>query len=79
MLAAQPEYRDDGPSFRSCPFAIAHNTLADDLRARRPVAILAEALDLDDPAPTPERLGSRLRPTSATTQARESTSGTRSA
>jgi RNA polymerase sigma-70 factor, ECF subfamily len=53
-LAALPGYRDDGPSFRSWLFAIAHNTIADDLRARRSVATLEEALDLADPAPSPE-------------------------
>ena len=37
-LAALPGYREDAPSFRSWLFAIAHNVISDDLRARRPVA-----------------------------------------
>ncbi len=53
-LSALPAYRVDGPSFRSWLFAIAHNTVADDLRARHPAAPLAAALDWADPSPTPE-------------------------
>jgi RNA polymerase sigma-70 factor (ECF subfamily) len=41
-LAALPGYREDAPSFRSWLFAIAHNVITDDLRARRPVATMAD-------------------------------------
>jgi len=53
-LSALSAYRADGPSFRSWLFAIAHNAVADDLRARHPAAPLAAALDQADPMPTPE-------------------------
>jgi RNA polymerase sigma-70 factor, ECF subfamily len=53
-LSALSAYRTDGLSFRSWLFAIAHNAVADDLRARRPAAPLAAALDQADPRPTPE-------------------------
>jgi RNA polymerase sigma-70 factor, ECF subfamily len=53
-LSALSAYRADGPSFRSWLFAIAHNAVADDLRARRPAAPLAAALNQADPMPTPE-------------------------
>jgi RNA polymerase sigma-70 factor (ECF subfamily) len=53
-LAALPRYRDDAPSFRSWLFAIAHNAITDDLRARRPVASLDAAVDMPAPSPSPE-------------------------
>lgn len=53
-LAALPRYRDDAPSFRSWLFAIAHNAIADDLRARRPVASLEVAAEMPALAPSPE-------------------------
>lgn len=57
-LAALPRYREDGPSFRSWLFAIAHNTIADDLRSRihRADQPLAAATEIVDSAPTPEDL-----------------------
>jgi RNA polymerase sigma-70 factor (ECF subfamily) len=54
VLSALPSYRLDGPSFRSWLFAIAHNAVADDLRARRPSTPLDVARDQADPMPTPE-------------------------
>jgi RNA polymerase sigma-70 factor (ECF subfamily) len=53
-LAALPGYRDDAPSFRSWLFAIAHNAIADVLRARRPAAPLAAAAHLAASGPSPE-------------------------
>ena len=53
-LAALPRYRDDAPSFRSWLFAIAHNVITDDLRARRPVLSLNAAADVAAPDPSPE-------------------------
>jgi RNA polymerase sigma factor (sigma-70 family) len=53
-LSALPSYRVDGPTFRSWLFAIAHNAVVDDLRARHSTAPLAAALDHADPMPTPE-------------------------
>lgn len=53
-LAALPRYRTDAPSFRSWMFAIAHNVITDDLRARRPVAPLAAAEHLYAVDPSPE-------------------------
>ena len=53
-LAALPRYREDAPSFRSWLFAIAHNVIVDDLRARRPVAPLSEAARIAAASPTPE-------------------------
>ncbi len=53
-LAALPRYRDDAPSFRSWLFAIAHNAITDDLRARRPVASLDAAADMPALSPSPE-------------------------
>ena len=53
-LAALPRYREDAPSFRSWLFAIAHNVIADDLRARRPVAPIDEAARLAATEPSPE-------------------------
>lgn len=57
-LAALPRYREDGPSFRSWLFAIAHNTIADDLRSRlhRADQPLTAATEIVDAAPTPEDL-----------------------
>ena len=42
-LAGLSGYREDAPSFRSWLFAIAHNVITDELRARRPVAPMAAA------------------------------------
>lgn len=53
-LAALPTYRDDGPSFRSWLFAIAHNVVVDDERTRRSATDLQVAESLADPAPGPE-------------------------
>jgi RNA polymerase sigma-70 factor (ECF subfamily) len=39
-LAGLPGYRDDAPSFRSWLFAIAHNTLIDEVRVHRPTTSL---------------------------------------
>jgi RNA polymerase sigma-70 factor (ECF subfamily) len=55
-LAALPAYREDAPSFRSWLFAIAHNVIADDLRARRPVAPMAAAALVAASGPTPEEV-----------------------
>lgn len=53
-LAALPGYREDAPSFRSWLFAIAHNVITDDLRARRPVAPIDAAAHVAAPDPSPE-------------------------
>lgn len=56
VLAALPVYRAGLPagSFRGWLFAIAHNVIADELRARRGTAPLEAAVWLLDPAPSPE-------------------------
>jgi RNA polymerase sigma-70 factor, ECF subfamily len=53
-LAALPGYREDAPSFRSWLFAIAHNVITDDLRARRPVAPIDAAAYVAATGPSPE-------------------------
>jgi len=53
-LAALPGYRENGPSFRSWLFAIAHNVLVDAERARRPQHYLDEEDLITDPEPGPE-------------------------
>src|SRR5215208_792054 len=53
-LAALPGYREDAPSFRSWLFAIAHNVITDDLRARRPVAPIDAAAHIAATGPSPE-------------------------
>lgn len=53
-LAALPRYREDAPSFRSWLFAIAHNVITDDLRARRPVAPMDAAAHVAATGPSPE-------------------------
>jgi RNA polymerase sigma-70 factor (ECF subfamily) len=55
-LAALPGYREDAPSFRSWLFAIAHNVIADDLRARRPVAPMTAAVHIAAAGPSPEEV-----------------------
>jgi RNA polymerase sigma-70 factor (ECF subfamily) len=55
-LAALPGYRDDASTFRSWVFAIAHNVITDDLRARRPVAPMTAAVQLAAPDPSPEEV-----------------------
>jgi RNA polymerase sigma-70 factor, ECF subfamily len=55
-LAALPGYREEAPSFRSWLFAIAHNVIADDLRARRPVAPMTAAADVAAAEPSPEEM-----------------------
>jgi RNA polymerase sigma-70 factor, ECF subfamily len=55
-LAALPRYREDAPSFRSWLFAIAHNVITDDLRARRPVAPMDAAAHVAATGPSPEEL-----------------------
>lgn len=52
-LAALPRYRPDAGSFRSWLFAIAHNTVADDIRRLRPAVSLADR-DLTSVMPGPE-------------------------
>ena len=53
-LAALPSYREEAPSFRSWLFAIAHNVITDDLRARRPVAPMAAAAHVAATGLSPE-------------------------
>jgi RNA polymerase sigma-70 factor, ECF subfamily len=53
-LAALPGYR--AKAFRSWLFAIAHNVIADDLRARRLDVPLDSAVGVHDAAPTPEEI-----------------------
>jgi RNA polymerase sigma-70 factor (ECF subfamily) len=53
-LAALPGYRDDARSFRSWLFAIAHNVLIDEDRARRSTATLEEAANVAARAPSLE-------------------------
>ena len=53
-LAALPSYHDDGPSFRSWLFAIAHNVITDVLRAQRRDLPLTALVDLASHRPTPE-------------------------
>ena len=55
VLAALPTYRDDGPSFRSWLFAIAHNVLVDVERGRRPVEGLDAADTVADESAGPRR------------------------
>jgi RNA polymerase sigma factor (sigma-70 family) len=55
-LAALPGYREDAPSFRSWLFAIAHNVIADDLRARRSVAPMTAAGHVAAAGPSPEEV-----------------------
>jgi RNA polymerase sigma-70 factor (ECF subfamily) len=45
-LAALPGYREDAPSFRSWLFAIAHNVLVDEARARRVTSTLDAAAEV---------------------------------
>jgi RNA polymerase sigma-70 factor (ECF subfamily) len=54
-LAALPGCRD-GRAFRPWLFTIAHHAIADARRARRPLVPLDGALDLVDPADSPEEL-----------------------
>ena len=56
VLVALPGYREDAPSFRSWVFAIAHNVITDDLRARRPIAPMAAAVDVAANGPSPEEV-----------------------
>jgi RNA polymerase sigma-70 factor, ECF subfamily len=56
VLAALPGYREDAPSFRSWLFAIAHNVITDDLRARRPVAPIAAAAHVAAADPSTEEV-----------------------
>jgi RNA polymerase sigma-70 factor (ECF subfamily) len=55
-LAALPGYREEAPSFRSWLFAIAHNVITDDLRARRPVAPMDAAAHVAESGPSPEEV-----------------------
>src|SRR5215217_2621747 len=55
-LAALPGYRAEAPSFRSWLFAIAHNVIADDLRARRTVAPMTAAAHVAAADPSPEEM-----------------------
>jgi RNA polymerase sigma-70 factor, ECF subfamily len=54
VLGALTAYRDNGPSFRSWLFAIAHNVLVDIERGRRPVQGLNEAALVADRSAGPE-------------------------
>ena len=53
-IGALPGYRENGPSFRSWLFAIAHNVLVDAGRSARPQDTLDESLPLTDPGIGPE-------------------------
>src|SRR5215216_1930674 len=53
-LAALPGYRDDARSFRSWLFAIAHNVLIDEGRARRTITTLEEAAHVPAKEPSLE-------------------------
>jgi RNA polymerase sigma-70 factor (ECF subfamily) len=53
-LAALPSHRQDGSTFRSWLFAIAHNVLVDAERTRQPRDDPDAAASLVDPAPGPE-------------------------
>jgi RNA polymerase sigma-70 factor (ECF subfamily) len=53
-IAALPGYREHQASFRSWLFAIAHNVLVDEARARRPTAPLDAALNMADVGASPE-------------------------
>jgi RNA polymerase sigma-70 factor (ECF subfamily) len=55
-MTALPGYRDDGSSFRSWLFAIAHNALVDQERSRRDLLHLDAAAWVADQAPGPEEL-----------------------
>jgi RNA polymerase sigma-70 factor (ECF subfamily) len=54
VLAALPSYRDDGASFRSWLFAVAHNVLVDSERRHRPAHDLEAAAEVVDQTPGPE-------------------------
>jgi len=56
-LAALPAYREG--SVRGWLFAIAHNVIANDLRAARGHQPLERAADVPDPAPSPETMALR--------------------
>jgi RNA polymerase sigma-70 factor (ECF subfamily) len=57
-LAAMPRYRDDGPSFGAWLFAIAHNVVIDEFRARQRLGSTTASFDhlgaTADAAPGPE-------------------------
>jgi RNA polymerase sigma-70 factor (ECF subfamily) len=53
-IAALPGYRSGVSTFRSWLFAIAHNVIADDIRARRPARPLVAAVNLTGSDPGPE-------------------------
>jgi RNA polymerase sigma-70 factor, ECF subfamily len=53
-IGALSGYRENGPSFRSWLFAIAHNVLVDTGRSARPLDALDESLPLPDPGIGPE-------------------------
>jgi len=55
-LAGLAGYREDAPSFRSWLFAIAHNVITDELRARRPVAPMAAAAHVTASDLSPEEV-----------------------
>jgi RNA polymerase sigma-70 factor (ECF subfamily) len=54
VLAGLPGYRDDAPSFRSWLFAIAHNELVDEARARRLTTTLDAVSGIAAADPSPE-------------------------
>jgi RNA polymerase sigma-70 factor (ECF subfamily) len=53
-LTDLPSYRAESSTFRSWLFAIAHNTVADEWRHRRPTVTVDESVELVDSRPTPE-------------------------
>jgi RNA polymerase sigma-70 factor, ECF subfamily len=53
-MDALPRFRNDGPSFRSWLFAIAHNALVDAQRAQRPTGSFSLAAVVPDGRPGPE-------------------------
>jgi len=53
-LAALPRYREGAGTFRSWLFAVAHNVVVDEARARRPTTTLEAAADVLAAAPSPE-------------------------
>lgn len=71
-LAALPQYRSQGNSFRAWLFTIAHNVIVDQFRARRPVSPITAASHLHSSDPSPEETllrreaGSTLRALLAT-------------
>jgi RNA polymerase sigma-70 factor (ECF subfamily) len=53
-FAALPDYHNDAGSFRRWLFTIAHNTVVDAARRRKPVDSLGDSMTMVDPARSPE-------------------------